>query len=172
MKTLSIIFLASFFISNAQPAEEIDLGFVGFDNGIDHSPEGRRKTALNNAKWHLQAFMRSDEVPEGVRVTFAILLLKERMQFEVVFKKGERTDKNQIVYLVDQNGNFVIDEEKTKLLREPTVKEIKLLENRLVEIYNPHKEAEQAGTGQPATRSQSKSEGSEKPQPDAEGRSR
>jgi hypothetical protein len=33
-------------------------------------------------------------------------------------------------------------------------------------------EAEQGGTGQPATRSQSKSEGSDKPQPEAEGRSR
>jgi hypothetical protein len=33
-------------------------------------------------------------------------------------------------------------------------------------------EAEQAGTGQPATRSQSKSEGNDKPQPEAEGRSR
>jgi hypothetical protein len=32
--------------------------------------------------------------------------------------------------------------------------------------------AEQAGTGQPATRSQSKSEGGDKPQPEAEGRSR
>jgi hypothetical protein len=32
--------------------------------------------------------------------------------------------------------------------------------------------AEQAGTGQPATRSQSKSEGSQKPQPESEGRSR
>ncbi len=32
--------------------------------------------------------------------------------------------------------------------------------------------AEQAGTGQPATRSESKSEGSDKPQPEAEGRSR
>ena len=32
--------------------------------------------------------------------------------------------------------------------------------------------AEQAGTGQTATRSQSKSEGSQKPQPEAEGRSR
>jgi hypothetical protein len=31
---------------------------------------------------------------------------------------------------------------------------------------------EQGGTGQPATRSQSKSEGSEKPQPESEGRSR
>jgi hypothetical protein len=33
-------------------------------------------------------------------------------------------------------------------------------------------EAEQGGTGQPATRSQSKSEGSQKPRPEAEGRSR
>lgn len=32
--------------------------------------------------------------------------------------------------------------------------------------------AEQAGTGQPATRPESKSEGSDKPQPEAEGRSR
>jgi hypothetical protein len=34
------------------------------------------------------------------------------------------------------------------------------------------KTAEQAGSGQPATRPESKSEGSEKPQPEAEGRSR
>jgi hypothetical protein len=33
-------------------------------------------------------------------------------------------------------------------------------------------QAEQGGTGQPATRSQSKSEGGDKPQPEAEGRSR
>jgi len=32
--------------------------------------------------------------------------------------------------------------------------------------------AEQGGTGQPATRPESKSEGSDKPQPEAEGRSR
>jgi hypothetical protein len=33
-------------------------------------------------------------------------------------------------------------------------------------------QAEQAGTGQPATRPESKSEGGDKPQPEAEGRSR
>lgn len=36
----------------------------------------------------------------------------------------------------------------------------------------PAQQAEQAGTGQPATRPQSKSEGGDKPQPEAEGRSR
>lgn len=36
----------------------------------------------------------------------------------------------------------------------------------------PNKEREQGGTGQPATRSQSKSEGSDMPQPKSEGRSR
>jgi hypothetical protein len=35
-----------------------------------------------------------------------------------------------------------------------------------------NEEAQQAGTGQPATRPESKSEGSDKPQPEAEGRSR
>ena len=35
-----------------------------------------------------------------------------------------------------------------------------------------NKKGEQAGTGQPATRTLSKSEGSQKPQPEAEGRSR
>jgi hypothetical protein len=38
-----------------------------------------------------------------------------------------------------------------------------------IDLYN---KSEQGGTGQPATRSQSKSEGSDKPQPEAEGRSR
>jgi hypothetical protein len=38
--------------------------------------------------------------------------------------------------------------------------------------FGRQQEAEQAGTGQPATRPESKSEGSDKPQPDAEGRSR
>jgi hypothetical protein len=38
--------------------------------------------------------------------------------------------------------------------------------------YAENKRVEQAGTGQPATRSQSKSEGSDKPQPESEGRSR
>jgi hypothetical protein len=39
-------------------------------------------------------------------------------------------------------------------------------------VHAEPNQAEQGGTGQPATRSQSKSEGSDKPQPEAEGRSR
>ncbi|QTN32537.1 hypothetical protein HZ994_09410 [Akkermansiaceae bacterium] len=169
MKTLSIIFLASCIISSAETADEIMQqtlpGFIGFNNGLDRSPEGQRKAALNNAKWSLQHFMASDKVPEGVRVSYAIQQLREMMRTRVVFKEGERTNKNEIVL----QG---IDEEKTKLLREQFAKKIIILENRLAVIYNPHKEAEQGGTGQPATRPESKSDGSDKPQPGAEGRSR
>ena len=43
---------------------------------------------------------------------------------------------------------------------------------RMLRLESEFIRAEQAGTGQPATRSQSKSEGSDKPQPGAEGRSR
>ena len=46
-----------------------------------------------------------------------------------------------------------------------------MLESEKVRLLNL-KEAEQAGTGQPATRPESKSEGGDKPQPESEGRSR
>jgi hypothetical protein len=45
-------------------------------------------------------------------------------------------------------------------------------ENEMTELYFGKAKAEQAGTGQPATRPESKSEGSAKPQPEAEERSR
>jgi hypothetical protein len=50
----------------------------------------------------------------------------------------------------------------------------KVFEHRSRLDHRKHKyeEAEQAGTGQPATRPELKSEGSDKPQPEAEGRSR
>jgi hypothetical protein len=57
----------------------------------------------------------------------------------------------------------VPNERKEKLHR-------KLLDFRLQ--YRGKKDAQQAGTGQPATRPESKSEGGDKPQPEAEGRSR
>jgi hypothetical protein len=156
MKTIPIIFLAFCSFCSAETADEIVRrtvqGFVGFDNGLDRSPEGQRKTALNNAEWSLLHFMASDKVPEGVRVTFAIQRLKEQMRIQAVFKEAERTNKKEIVFPVDQNGNFLIDEEKTRLLREQSAKEIGILENRLAVIFNPHKNAEQDGTEQPATR--------------------
>jgi hypothetical protein len=46
------------------------------------------------------------------------------------------------------------------------------LKPRLLSLFEQYKPAEQGSAGQPATRSQSKSEGSDKPQPEAEGRSR
>jgi hypothetical protein len=47
-------------------------------------------------------------------------------------------------------------------------------QDRILKALEPltNPSGEQAGTGQPATRSQSKSEGSDKPQPESEGRSR
>jgi hypothetical protein len=72
MKTIPIIFLSLCVICSAETADEIARktvpGFVGFDNGLDHSPEGRRKTALNNAEFNLEHYMASDKVPEGVRI--------------------------------------------------------------------------------------------------------
>jgi hypothetical protein len=56
-------------------------------------------------------------------------------------------------------------------------KDPEFLQHMMNTLHNVHTwktktKGEQAGTGQPATRSESKSEGGDKPQPEAEGRSR
>ena len=56
---------------------------------------------------------------------------------------------------------------------EPLLQIVRDHHARTVSILNRYKpEAEQAGAGQPATRPESDSEGSDKPQPESEGRSR
>jgi hypothetical protein len=63
---------------------------------------------------------------------------------------------------------LIIDEDGVMTLIDTSAKHI--VKAQLVRT--PVKEAEQAGTGQPATRPESKAEGSDKPQPESEGRSR
>lgn len=146
MKTIPIIFLALCVICSAETADEIARktipGFIGFDNGLDHSPEGRRKTALNNAEFNLEHYMASDKVPEGVRISYALSKLKEQMG-GCIFKEADRTNKVELVFEVDQQGDLVVDEERTRVMREQLAKQIEILEQRLSEIYNPHKESEQ-----------------------------
>ena len=148
MKTIPIIVLGLCAICSAEKADEITRrtvpGFVGFDSGLDHSPEGRRKTALNNAEFHLEHYMASDKVLEGARIAFALGKLKEQMRIRVFFKERDRTNKDEIAFEVDQNGAVVIDQEKTRVMRAQLLKEIAILEQRLAEIYNPHKVEEVA----------------------------
>jgi hypothetical protein len=91
---------------------------------------------------------------------------------EEAFKEAVQADAEEFAFEEDQKYANVVYEARTLVMREDLPKKIEILEKRLVAIYNPHKEAEQDGTGQPATRSQSKSKGSDKPQLEAEGRSR
>ena len=67
-----------------------------------------------------------------------------------------------LVYRLDQGPSITVGT--------PDKKKILYVDRGEIRLY-PTK-AEQAGTGQPATRPESKSEGSDKPQPEAEGRSR
>ena len=74
-------------------------------------------------------------------------------------------------------GYFELDQSKKFIVLDSvspskTRSEKVLVSLDAIEVALTKKKAEQAGTGQPATRSQSKSEGSDKPQPEAEGRSR
>ncbi len=142
MKTTPIIFLLLCVICSAETADEIARktvpSFVGFDNGLDHSLEGRRKTALNNAEFNLEHYMGSDKVPEGVRISYALSKLKEQMR-GFIPKMADRTDKGEFAFEVDQEGGWVVDEEQTRIMRDNLAKKIKILEQRLTEIYDPNK---------------------------------
>ena len=71
-------------------------------------------------------------------------------------------------YMAGSRAAYALSEEINKSLDEKILNWLKT-DTVPAELEN---KVEQAGTGQPATRSQSKSEGSDKPQPEAEGRSR
>jgi hypothetical protein len=65
-----------------------------------------------------------------------------------------------------------LSDDVTKVLVEAGIKEITAEELEELEAQLTKKEAQQDDTGQPATRSQSKSEGGDEHQPESEGRSR
>lgn len=141
MKWLTLLLSLCGSISNAETADEIVKrtvpGFVSFDNGLDRSPEGRRKTAINNAESNLAHFMASDQVPEGIRISYALIKLREALR-GCVYKEAKRKDGEEFAFEVDQNGAWVVDEEKTKIMRERLTQEIGVLEQRLVEISDHH----------------------------------
>jgi len=70
-------------------------------------------------------------------------------------------------------GKYKLDDLKIAPFRDACNQFLMLTDFRLPSRMVPADlQSEQAGTGQPATRPESKSEGSGKPQPEAEGRSR
>jgi hypothetical protein len=70
-----------------------------------------------------------------------------------------------------KNGRHVVDHNQMYFDRDKD-EDVKAFLKGLHSNPNQKNQSEQAGTGQPATRPESKSEGSDKPQPEAEGRSR
>jgi len=65
-----------------------------------------------------------------------------------------------------------VERELIESLREATRRELGDDPAVWIETYMKNKKPEQGGSGQPATRPESKSEGGDKPQPESEGRSR
>jgi hypothetical protein len=90
--------------------------------------------------------------------------------------KEETAKRHPVNQAKDQDFRYVEYSKAVEYL-EQTIKDFqeakldtKTMERALAQLKK--QKAEQAGTGQPATRPESKSEGSDKPQPEAEGRSR
>jgi hypothetical protein len=70
-----------------------------------------------------------------------------------------------------KDGRHVVDHNQMDFERDKDKDVVAFLEELHAKSAQ-NKKSEQASSGQPATRPESKSEGGDKPQPDAEGRSR
>jgi hypothetical protein len=164
MKNISIALTLLATVCYADNTDDIARGAIRnsafYDNGLDQSPEGQRQSILNNSNFALAVYMESAEVPERVRLAYALRCLKEQLRGSIAKANG--------------SAILVVDEIATAKMREQVATQIALLERRYVEIHlaSQSKDSAEAGTGQPATRPESKSEGSDKPQPESEGRSR
>jgi len=89
---------------------------------------------------------------------------------------GGYASQNNIVVVIPEICGYsvtIAGPSGTKLWDEGTERELsEWISRRMNEIQLEEQQTAEAGAGQPATRPESKSEGSEEPQPESEGRSR
>jgi hypothetical protein len=93
-----------------------------YDNGFDRSPEGQRKTMLNNSKFGLALFMGSDEVPAYIRTAYALEVMKS--QLATSWMKGSLNPEK-----------MEIDEVKTAEMRTEIARKISILEDYYVTLF-------------------------------------
>lgn len=141
--------------SSASTADELAREIIKEESLIAHKIEDNTEVemlgeAALNSRLRLNWLMLNDgSVSEEIRISYAITVLDDRLsRYQIIVRSGFQPTPQE----------------------EALLKKRLLLGKRLLELDKT--EAEQAGTGQPATRSESKSKGSDKPQPEAEGRSR
>jgi len=151
---LICIFACVFSTVSAETAEDlakeiIRQEFTTAHNASNGTPEELERITAANSRLRLNWLMQHDRsISEEIRICYAIRVIDDVLGLHRVREIGvERAPKE-------------IDLMKKRLI----------LARRLIELDQT--KAEQGGTGQAATRPESKSEGSDKPQPEAEGRSR
>lgn len=110
--------------------------------------ENQLVEAADQSEKMIEEHILNNDTPEKVLLAYAIRILRSK---RIIWQ----TNPNMLGIDVEKNEGYLEDGLK--------------LTARLNEIT---KEAEQAGTGQPATRPESKLEGGDKPQAESEGRSR
>jgi hypothetical protein len=134
---------------NGDGKDEVFLGVMGFGRGMEYALFTER-----NGKW----IALSEEV-EGSHHSFESIPSKNKIWRD--FRSLQPNGRGGLIETIyEWNGK----QYTAKSTREITAKEL----HGDQEDTN----AEQGGAGQPATRPESKSEGSQKPQPASEGRSR
>jgi hypothetical protein len=140
--------------SSAVTADELAREVIKEESAVAHNiqddtEEELQRAAAANSRLRLNWLMLNDaSVTEEIRISYAIRVIDDRLGLHQILRSGvQRTPQEEVL-----------------------LKKRLLLGKRLLELDKT--KAEQGGTGQPATRPESKSEGSDKLQPESEGRSR
>jgi hypothetical protein len=132
--------------------------FILFDGSIDNANNFFSPLVIeadeDSALVHIDS-------PKGREV--AVSVYHTRKESELSYVRISRSLDDRMVTYADTDGDFLPDRRITNYRGKG---------EKLEDISYTFKEVEQAGTEQPATRSQSDSEGGYKPQPESEGRSR
>lgn len=143
MKELLIIIPLLMSMSRADDADAVARTAIRlsafYDNGLDRSPEGQRQSILNNSNFSLAVYMESDEVPETVRLAYALRCLKEQLRGSIFAKANGK-------------GVHVVDEIATAKMREMVAAQIALLERRYVEIHLANQNEDPAEQAAPRNR--------------------
>ena len=143
---------------------------IGLGEAVEESIHAARQSVIRNCVQDLDSYQLSFEKAAEAGKDYRQAVQDNNDHLEIVVAK--------LRAVVDLEEYIRTQEERLAIIRasgpgwnHPKVQQLRRA-LQLMNSYLENQEAHQDGTGQPATRPESKSKGSDKSQPEAEGRSR
>lgn len=157
--------------NGGQAANDVVIAPLSFYLGYPEHEANDREQLFRDS-WRLQAGGFGYDIKEYTFVESGWSSSDERATGKVIYTKNHVTESEDLVFEFEM---FVLPISEARRIHPNLEKLGTKIEKGTTSwqaAYLVNEEAQQAGSGQPATRPESTSEGSDKPQPESEGRSR